>query len=107
MPFQIYQIVYMSTTRVFFQFDFLEIDSWDGDHLQNGMDTFGVEISGDITATVNFGHFKYSNNNLSDGGTSPEGIVCSYNSKSRTKSGQGYSSMFHDQRHSVTVEVPK
>jgi hypothetical protein len=106
-PSKIYQVPNPSAVRVVLQFDFYEIDSWDGDNFQHGTDKFGLVIDGDISSTIDFGHFRYDFSEPSTSGITSSGLKWSKTSYSIADSPQAFNTKFSDQRHKILVEVPK
>jgi hypothetical protein len=118
-PVKRFFVVDESTVRIFFQFDFYELDSWDGDsNAQASYDTFGVGVSGDIADQASFGRFKFGYDDidprLPTSGTSSKGIKWTRTSRKGTDSPQGCFVLtggctqdFQDQVHTIVVEVPR
>jgi hypothetical protein len=96
-----------SSQRMFFQYDFLEIDSWDGLGA-DGPDTAGIKIEGDegIIDMITFGGFDFRFEAESQRGITNNGIVWEVISDSWAHSPQGFLPEYQDQRHRVTIEVP-
>lgn len=44
--------------KFYVKFDFYEIDSWDGDNPNDGVDRFLVELGGDLQEEIDFGWFQ-------------------------------------------------
>jgi hypothetical protein len=113
-PSKVYQVFDPSTVRLFFQFDFYELDSWDGNTGGSPQDTFGIRVEGDVKETVSFGHFRFNSDDkgLPATGVSPLGIKWIRNSAPGANSPQscfvptGCRIDFQDQRHNFIVEIP-
>lgn len=113
-PYKEYQIPDLSTVRFFFEFDFYEIGSWDGDS-NSEFDSVGIKITGDFEETVSLGWFKNfataSRFNENGGsGTSSLGVEWSFTSTSASDSPQGFkddTNPHWDQKHKYLIEIPR
>ena len=95
-----------SSQRVYFQYDFLEIDSWDGLGA-NGPDTAGIKIEGDegLVDNIVYGGYDYRIAEGTWNGVTDNGIIWEVVGDTFENSPQGFLA-FQDQRHRVTIEVP-
>lgn len=113
-PYKDYLIPDPSAVRFFFQFDFYEIGSWDGDS-NNEYDSVGIKIIGDVEETVSLGWFKNSNtaslfNENGGSGTSGLGVKWSFTSTAASDSPQGFkddTNPHWDQKHKYLIEIPR
>lgn len=61
-------------SKVFVSFIFFELDGWDGNGA-GGIDTFEVDISGDMNDSIELGWFHHAFSDLDRSGTSFSGLI--------------------------------